>query len=142
MLRSGERVVVCRNANNVRARYGIENVIGNFEGRLDSAGERLTLVNVVGVVVETLRYSERGKWPVAPDGSGHTLVLENIHSDSSEPESWTQSPELGGSPGRANFSDGTSDTAPSPVVFNELFRGEIEGVGWIELYNNSVSELL
>ena len=98
-------VVVCADADAVQARYGIDNTIGNFEGRLDARGERLTLVNHVGIVVQNIRYRDRGKWPVGPDGAGHSLVLESVYLDSGEPESWTRSPKLGGSPGRRNFPD-------------------------------------
>ncbi len=100
VLRGGESLVVCADAEAVRTRYGIDNVVGDFEGRLDSGGERVTLVNHVGVVVLTLRYDDDGKWPLAPDGAGHTLELRKIYLDPSEPESWRQSFDLGGTPGR------------------------------------------
>ena len=89
-----ERVVVCVDATAVRAHYGLNSQVafGDFVGRLDASGERLTLVNHSGAVVQSLRYRDRGKWPVGPDGTGHTLVLRNVHKDSDEPESWTQSP--------------------------------------------------
>jgi hypothetical protein len=96
-------IVVCADVDAVKARYGITNTIGNFIGRLDSSGERLTLANHSGIVVQSVRYRDRGKWPVAPDGTGHSLVLRHLHLDPTEPESWAQSPELGGSPGRPNF---------------------------------------
>jgi hypothetical protein len=103
-------VVVCAHADAVRARYGIANVLGDFTGRLDSGGERLTLVNHAGITVLSVRYRVGGKWPVAPYGTGHTLVLRKLTLDPAEPESWTQSPELGGSPGVLNF------TRQGPVV--------------------------
>jgi hypothetical protein len=99
-------IVVCASAQAVKSRYGIDNAVGDFTGKLESSGERITLVNHAGIVVSTLRYSDRGKWPAAPDGTGHTLVLTNLHLDPKEPESWTQSPELGGSPGKPNFPAG------------------------------------
>ncbi len=103
ILESGETLVVAADADAIRRHYGIENVVGNFEGRLDGGGERITLVNYAAVEVDSVRYDDDGKWPVGADGSGHSLVLRRIRSDSSEPENWTQSPELGGNPGRRNF---------------------------------------
>ena len=132
-------IVVCANADAVRAHYDIENALGNYTGRLDNSGERLTLVNQVGIEVLSLRYQDDGKWPTAPDGSGHSLILRRNDLDPTEPESWTWSPELGGSPGREN-------TTPEPgsprdsIVFNELLRGTEAGEGWVELFNSSAEE--
>ena len=100
ILGGGETIVVCANANAIQARYGIDNVVGDFVGLLESSGERLTLVNHVGVVVESIRYRQGGKWPHAADGTGHSLILKGLRLDSSEPESWTWSGSPGGSPGR------------------------------------------
>lgn len=98
-------LVVCADEDAVRSFYGITNVIGNFTGRLDGNGERITIVNHAGAVVQSVFYRDEGKWPAGPDGSGHTLILRNIFTDPGEPENWTQSPELGGSPGLPNFSE-------------------------------------
>jgi len=99
VLRGGDSIVICADVDAVKTHYGIENAVGNYDGRLDGSGERVTLVDHVGIVVQTLRYNDRGKWPVVPDGTGHSLVLRASHLDSGEPESWTTSPELGGHPG-------------------------------------------
>lgn len=99
-------IAVCANAQAVRARYGIQNAIGDFTGRLDSGGERISLANHAGVVIQSVRYRDRGKWPAAPYGTGHSLVLKHVRLDPAEPESWAQSPELGGSPGKPNFPTG------------------------------------
>ena len=49
-------------------------------------------MNHVGIVLGRVAYRDRGKWPVASDGSGHSLVLRARHLDPAEPESWTWSP--------------------------------------------------
>jgi hypothetical protein len=110
-------IVVCANVDAVHAVYNIDNAIGNFSGQLDNGGESITLVNHVGVVVEEVSYRDEGKWPVGSDGTGHTLVIRNRYHDSNEPESWTQSPELGGSPGQPNFTeDGQPDSNETAIV--------------------------
>ena len=138
ILRGGESLVVCADVDALRSHYGIDNAVGNYEGKLDGSGERLTLVNHVGIVMESLRYRDRGKWPVAPDGTGHSLALKSLSLDTAEPESWTQSQELGGSPGHHD-----GETVLQTICFNELFRSAsvvpppsppADG-GWVELYN-------
>ncbi len=99
-------IVVAADTAAIKARHGIQNVVGNFTGVLDGSGERVTLVNHAGIVVQSLRYRDGGKWPVGPDGAGHSLVLRSLRLDPREPESWTQSPKLGGSPGVENFPAG------------------------------------
>ena len=103
ILRGGESLVICADVDAVREHYGIENAIGNYTGKLDGSGERLTLVDHAGLEVQSLRYRTAGKWPVKPDGTGHTLSLRLPYLDSSEPENWLASAELGGTPGRRNF---------------------------------------
>ena len=105
ILHGSDVIVVCANVEAVKERYGIENAYGNFNGQLNSGGEELTLVNHVGIVVQSILFNDRGKWPVAPDGSGHSLSLCGIHLDTREPESWTQSLTLGGTPGRPNLQE-------------------------------------
>ena len=105
ILSKNQKLVVCADREAIIERYGLDEalVFGNFIGRLDGSGERLELANDVGVPLQSIRYSDEGKWPTAPDGTGHSLVIRGVHLDSKEPESWTWSPELGGSPGRPNF---------------------------------------
>jgi len=95
--------VVAADPAALRSAYGLESAFGPFAGRLDNSGERITLANQAGIEIQSVRYQHDGKWPVAPDGTGHSLVLKNPYLDPGEPESWTQSPELGGSPGRPNL---------------------------------------
>ena len=131
-------IVVCADAEAVRARYGLENALGNYTGRLANGGERLTLVSQVGLEVLSLSYQDDGKWPVAPDGSGHSLTLERNDLDASEPESWTWSSAPGGSPG---LHDPLVEVDPrrNVLVFNELLRGTDSGEGWVELFNRSTA---
>ena len=104
ILEPGERLVVCADVNAVRERFGIENAVGNYLGVLEANGERLTLVDSSGVELQSVDFDDRGKWPVEADGTGHTLSLRSLRLDTGEPESWTFSREVGGTPGALNFS--------------------------------------
>jgi len=108
-------IVVAAHADALKARYGITNVVGDFTGKLDASGERLTLSNHAGLELQDVRYRDRGKWPAEPDGTGHTLSLRNPHLEASEPESWVASAELGGTPGVANF-EGTGPRYEEQVL--------------------------
>lgn len=99
-------VVICANEAIFKAAYPNVIVAGSFVGRLDSDGETLVLSNQSGGEVVRLRYSDRGKWPAAASGTGHTLSLRRPHLDPSEPESWAASTFPGGTPGAINFSGG------------------------------------
>jgi hypothetical protein len=116
ILPAGGFLVIARNPAALAARHGIAGVLGPFTGLLDGSGERLTLVSEVGIEVQSLRYGEKGKWPAAPDGTGHTLSIRNVHLDASEPESWRASAELGGTPGRRNFA-----ATGGPTVIQTVF---------------------
>ncbi|MBI4585101.1 MAG: lamin tail domain-containing protein [Planctomycetes bacterium] len=96
-------LVVCADAGAVKARYGLQDALGNFTGLLDNGGEKIVLVNPSGIVIQSVTYGDNGKWPVIPDGTGHTLALRDVHLDPGEPESWSASAESGGTPGKANF---------------------------------------
>jgi hypothetical protein len=98
-------LVVCRDAAAVSAYYGIANTRGNFQGILDNSGEDLTLANPQGIPVSSVAYNDRGRWPTGAKGTGHSLALRNPYSDPSEPESWTLSARMGGTPGGPNFMD-------------------------------------
>jgi len=120
ILTKNQKLVVCADRDAIIERYGLDEdlVFGNFIGRLDGSGERLELANDVGIPLQSIRYSDEGKWPTAPDGTGHSLVIRGIHLDSKEPESWTWSPELGGSPGRANFPEETGPRFDETILID------------------------
>ncbi|MBI4586548.1 MAG: lamin tail domain-containing protein [Planctomycetes bacterium] len=96
-------LVVCKDVDAVKAAYGIDNAVGNFQGILDNAGEEVALANPQGAVVCKVEYNDRGKWPAGAKGTGHSLSLLYEYSDPSEPENWALSTAMGGTPGAPNF---------------------------------------
>jgi hypothetical protein len=105
ILKGGGVIVVCKDVEAVGSHYGIDNALGNYTGSLDGAGERITLVNQVGAVIQSVRYDDDGKWPVGADGTGYTLSLISRYLDPREPESWQRSVEFDGTPGRPTFAE-------------------------------------
>ncbi len=134
-------LVVCADTAAVRAHYGIENFIGDFAGNLDPDGETLEIANNSGVREARVRYGDRGRWPSAPKGTGHTLSLRGPYLDGGDAESWSSSNERGGTPGRENFpSPGpVADPVVPAVVLNELFS-PAGGDRWLELLNTTSAD--
>jgi hypothetical protein len=83
-------------------------VTGNqFTGKLDNAGEFITLRAADGSVIFRFSYSDRVPWPLGTDGEGASLVMMSPGADPADPANWRPSSSSGGSPGT---SDATSYT--------------------------------
>ena len=54
--------------------YGITNVVGPYTNSLKSSGT-VRLRNDRGAIYLQISYSNKPPWPVAADGTGHSLVL-------------------------------------------------------------------
>jgi len=97
--------------------------------------ETLELLDEQGAVLLTVPYSNDYPWPVATDGTGHSLVLANPTYGEGDPRAWDISDTVGGSPGQMDA------FTPSPlrnVVINEfLAHTDPPDYDYIELYNHS-----
>src|SRR5437867_5244759 len=80
-------------------------VVGPYAGKLDDAGETVTVVNAGGAIQAEVKYNNRGAWPAAADKTGHSLILKDPFLDPSVPKNWSWSPLPGGSPGFANLGE-------------------------------------
>jgi hypothetical protein len=104
-LPAGARAVLVANPAAFAARYGTLAagvVAGTYAGRLDNAGERLTLADSGGGVIRDFSYDDSIPWPTRPDGAGESLVLSDPASDPALPANWSASAVPGGTPGRAD----------------------------------------
>jgi len=115
--------------------YGITNVFGPYTGSLKKSGT-LQLLDEVGAVLLTVPYSNVYPWPVATDGSGHSLVLANPTYGEGDPRAWDISDVVGGSPGAMECFHPSSLRS---VVINEILaHSENPSVlEFVELYNHS-----
>ncbi len=116
-LAPGQFLVLARDEGAFAARYPGVAIGGLFTGKLDNAGEMLTLAHPSGSTVFSVTYQNRTPWPVAPDGFGFSLV-PRYPGQSQAPDNganWRASSQPGGSPG--------ADDPPSPepsIVINEV----------------------
>lgn len=137
-LRGNERIILSSaNENVTRTAYPSipvnVRVFGPWtSGSLSNSGERITLTDKNGVIVSDLEYADSGKWPVAPDGTGHSIVLTTDERDPSDWRWWRSSTNNGGSPGLADPALPAAGLALNEVHFNNL--GQVD---WIEVRNNS-----
>lgn len=91
--------ILVRNQSAFQTRYGTEHpVIGEYEGKLDDAGERLTLTDAAGKDLMSLRYNDKEPWPVEADGEGSSLQLTSSDAgiDFGDSANWKAGDALAG----------------------------------------------
>jgi len=135
IIQANSYLVIAPVPTDVEAVYGISGVLGGFTNRLDNNGGTLRLRKRSGAVVLEVNYSDDPPWPVAADGTGHSLVLVRPTFGENNPRSWAASAFKGGSPGAAD----PVPTGPiENVVINEvLTHTDLPSVDFVELYNHS-----
>ncbi|MHC4438014.1 MAG: lamin tail domain-containing protein, partial [Planctomycetota bacterium] len=137
-LAADEHIVVVRNQNVFKARYGTNvNIAGEYSGRLNNAGERIELKDAIGRTILYFRYEDG--WRSITDGEGFSLtIIDPANNDLTgwdEKDSWRPSAYAGGSPGQDD-----SGIIPNPgaIVINEILaHSHAEASDWIELFNTT-----
>jgi len=120
--------------------YGLTtNVFGPYTGSLKHS-ETLQLLDEQSNVLLTVPYTDTYPWPVAADGTGHSIVLAYPTYGEGDPRAWDISDVIGGSPGQM---DGFTPSPLRNVVINEILpHSENPAVPqFIELYNHSTNSV-
>ena len=103
VLPPGGRVVLVDNVDAFNFRYPSSRAVigGNFGGNLSNDGEQVHIIAANGTTIKDFTYNDVAPWPTTPDGDGYTLTLvdPDNNPDHSDPNSWTASANIGGSPG-------------------------------------------
>jgi len=90
----GGYLVVCSDEVSARVYYVITNTVGDFDRRLDNAGDNIVLQNASGVLIDVVGYSDGSHpvgadpWPSEADGVGPSLELHSADSDNALVDSW------------------------------------------------------
>ena len=135
LLAPGAFFVLAKNAAAFAAKYPGAAANGLFTGKLDNAGETLTLATALGTAIFSVTYDEVAPWPVAPDGYGFSLVPKSpgLAPAPDNGAGWRASANLGGSPG----ADDPSPAIPA-IVINEVMSASVSPqLDTIELLNLS-----
>ena len=133
----GGFVVVAKDIQAFTNATGVTTAFGPFTNNLANGGEHLVLRNHDNRLMDEMTYDDEQPWPDGADGSGATLAKRTRFSSSSEPIHWAASPQLGGTPGRANF---TGTFALPQLVFNEV-DAATSAVVRVELHNFGTAPL-
>jgi hypothetical protein len=100
----GGYCLVVKDAGAFTARYGPGlPVAGQYTGSLSNAGERITLQDAAGRLIQSFEFGDG--WYDSTDGGGHSLTARNPAADPSVLDSkagWRPSTAVGGSPGSAD----------------------------------------
>ncbi|HMJ63703.1 MAG TPA: lamin tail domain-containing protein, partial [Candidatus Binatia bacterium] len=146
-LAAGGVLVVARRPALLQAAYGISGVLGPWLGEDGSAVTnalpddegRVRLRNSRGAVLLEVNYKGGAPWPLAADGSGHSLVLARPSYGENDARAWVASARIGGSPG---VLDPIPTDNISTVVINEFLANSPDPIeDFIELYNAGNSDV-
>ncbi len=133
-----EYVVVVQDREAFEARYGMDiPIAGQYDGRLNNGGERITLNDAINQTILDFDYSN--SWRSLTDGEGFSLTLINPASPDLHSDAWRAGTSIGGSPGQDD-----SGLLPNPgdIVINELLANSPGGdPDWIELYNTNAAPI-
>jgi hypothetical protein len=139
----GQYLVVAADVNTFTAKYPtVTKFIGGWDGHLSNSGEKIELVDDIGVMIDSVRYADQGDWgtrELGPeeygnhrgwlwesehDGEGKSLELVNPDLTNEHGQNWATSLNNGGTPGTIN-SVATNDTAP--LILDVKHRPRIPG---------------
>ena len=95
-------------------------IFGPFQGQLSDKKDRLILSDPANGLMIDFTYSDQGRWPIAADGSGHTLAKISPRLNDDLSTSWRPSQTFGGTPGRANNLSSDNNIISGEVIINEI----------------------
>lgn len=133
---SGSYLVIARDPAHIESTYGIRGVLGPFTGRLDNSSDHVILFDNAGGIMAEVDYEDRGKWPAEADGTGHTLTKIVLRGDPMDPDNWSASLLIGGTPGGPHRHGDWDEDTPLIEVGDvwRYFKGTTEASSPIEAW--------
>ena len=122
MLEPGESIVVANSADRLREAFDFTGPVAEFDGVLEDSGERVSLLDERGLVIDSVRYGDSDPWPTRADGFGGSLARRHVDGLDSSPAAW----DLAG-PGSGIKTYTATGTVPGTIV--QRLRLGIDGRG-------------
>ncbi len=157
LLQSGDFLVIARDADEAAIFYGVP-IFGQYDGKLDNAGETIVLKDETGSLIDSVAYGDIPPWPTEADGGGPSLELFDPSSDNNLPGNWGIGQDYTpGAPNNPAF-PGAGDIVISEIMYkpqrheprlrydainNQPYTevGDDEWGEYVELYNRSDSTI-
>ena len=130
----GQFLVVAKDPTAAQSFYGVT-CLGPYTNKLSNNGGTLRLLNELGGHMLEIEYDTKSPWPVAADGTGHSLVLSRPSYGEHDPRAWSASDVIGGSPG--TFEHRGNEPARNVVINEFLAHTDLPQLDYIELFNAS-----
>jgi hypothetical protein len=138
ILSSNAFLVIAASPGSLTGVYGITNVLGPYPGSLKKSGT-IQLLDETGAALLTVPYGSMFPWPMAADGTGHSIVLGWPSYGEGDPRAWDISDVMGGSPGQ---NEGYVSSSLRNVMIDEfLAHTDLPDVDYIKLYNHSTQSV-
>ena len=134
---AGGHLLIASDPAALQASANITGVLGPWTGALDNGSETIRLENRAGREMDVFHYEDAGQFPVAADGGGVALAKRQPGLSSDDPESWTSSPQVRGTPGEPNFPGGqtlgpATTLSPFAATWNFNQAGADLGATWAQ----------
>lgn len=134
-LGAGQFAVIAANPTALSAETGLTGILGPWTGSLNNSGDLIQLRDEQGALRLEMEYESGDPWPVAADGTGHSLILANPSYGEADPRAWSSSARRGGSPG--NLDPLIPDPVEAISINEVLAHTDLPLLDYIELYNRS-----
>lgn len=136
-LKGQSYLVIAPAPEDIKAVYGITNVMGGFKSDLGKTPGSIRLSNRQGAALLDVAYDNNPPWPAAADGAGHSLVLSFPSFGQLDPQAWAASDVVGGSPGKA---EPTNPNLHRTILLNEFLAHSVDpDLDFVELFNYSAA---
>lgn len=139
ILPSGAYAVVAAVPQDFQAVYNHPAVYGPYTNRLSNNAGLVRLSDRFGTVLLEVPYQTQAPWPVAADGTGHSLVLRRPSFGEQDPRAWGASDRKGGSPGQTD--PATADPADGVIINEFLAHTDTPALDALELFNRNRAEI-
>jgi len=146
-LEPGGFVLVAEKADAMWNFFGVEAY--QWEGALSNSGEKITVNDKFGRIVNTVTYDDAPPWPTEPDNNGPSLVFCEPSLDNSIPEFWSASIDYQGDNGAgdpvfASPGTGCLYVVPELTITEIMYNPPEEGADsteFIEILNDGVGTI-